>query len=136
MGFISEEFLVTIFERARVKWFQVQLTNSSGESETPWKMLLQIFTSDRSCLPAVNSILQFSMAFVTMLMILLDILHIFRRSLIPSLRDHIISRFVVDSYHCYIIWLFFPALRMCLCKYSCSCVSSCSQAAFFLFFRK
>ena len=68
----------------------IAIINSNGNGESPWKISLWIFTSDRVCLPAANSTLYSSLAFVMKNITLSDILYIFRHSLLSMF---------VGSYH-------------------------------------
>ena len=82
----------------------IVITNRRGESESSSDMPLWIFNPTRLCPSAINSILQFSVAFMMKLMILLDILYIFKHSY-SRLQDHIIELRVVNPCHDYIFRL-------------------------------
>ena len=63
----------------------IAITKRNSKDVSLWKIPLWIFSSSRVC-SAVNSTFQFFMVFLIRFMILLDILYIFRHSLIQICR--------------------------------------------------
>ena len=75
------------------------LTYSSGERESPWNMPLWIVTYARVYFPVGNSTLQFSMTFGMKFMTLLNILNIFRHSIIEVRGTWNVGLLVVNPCH-------------------------------------
>ena len=79
----------------------IAIATNSGQSESPWKITIWIFTPARAWPPAINSTLQFSMTFMMKFMISSDILYIFKHYY-SRLRGHIIGFLVVNPCHGFI----------------------------------
>ena len=107
----------------------IVITNSNGDSESPWKIPLGIFTSVKLFPLAVSSNLEFTLVFSINVVISMDILHIFSRSCTVYysalryisysflLSIHVIARFFIsfycpwryiDQYIIALIFLWFP----------------------------
>ena len=77
----------------------IAITNSNGDSASPWNMPLWIFTSVKLFPPAVISTLQFSMVFSINFMTSPDILYILKQSVFQLCGTISYAFFVVNTRH-------------------------------------